>query len=227
MVTPTRKPQASPPSPAEILDQVAALEAQEPELDRKLGEAAEESITSAEGQERYDAILAEKVALHQKTSRLRAALVGAEHRTKAEQEKARQAAEVAKRERFYKANDRLPPLARKMESKIVEFVQVFREYIKAADEAYAAYPNGPAPMGLGLSNTEILQQVSAELYRVGALAPITGRPQTERLPPNIPGAKCPNHLWLAQPELIPAFSVAVEQCVQAARKHVGEVQHGR
>jgi hypothetical protein len=213
------------PTPAEILELLAAAKAQRLELERKQEQAADQSIVSGDEAE-YQVVVSALVANHREIGRLEAALSGAEARTKAEAKAQQLAAQAAMRERFYKNIDRLPPLARKMESKIAEFVQVFREYIEAADEAHVAYPNGPAPGGLGLSNLEIVQQVSAHLYRVGALAPITGRPQFERLPPNIPGAKCPNHLWLAQPELIPAFSVAVEQCVQAARGHL-EVQHGQ
>jgi hypothetical protein len=216
MATPVRKQQ---PTPAEILEQLEALRAQEPELNRRMEQEAELSVSSGDDT-RYKAAVDAKVAHDQNIRRLEAALSGAEHRSKAEAAKARQAAEAAVRERFYKAMDRLAPSARELESAIANFVQKYRAHFKNCDEAHVAYPNGPAPSGLGLSNTEIVQQVAAELYRVGATAPVTGRPQLERLPPNIPGAQCNNFMFIAQPEKITPLSVVVEQCVQTARNYM-------
>ena len=221
MAAPVRKQQ---PSPAEILDLIAARKAELGELLKRQNAAADESIVSGD-EAGYQAAVAAVTACNAHISRLQSALVGANARTRELAEAQQRAAQAALRERFYKADDRLLPLAKKMENKIAEFVQVFREYVVAADEAYAAYPNAPAPTGLGLTNTEIMQQVGAELYRVGATVPVTGRPQLERLPPTIPGAKCPDFMMIAQPEKITPFSVVIEQCVQTARNYMENKQH--
>jgi hypothetical protein len=222
MAAPARKPQSL-PTPAEIIEQLEALRAQKPELHRRMQEEAELSVGSGD-KTRYDAAVEAVVAHDQNIRRLEAALSGAEARTKAEAKAQQLAAKAAADERFCKRMERLPLSAQKVQDAAFAFVQAYSEHWKNADEAYVAYPNGPPPSGLGLTNTEIMQQVSAELYRVGATVPITGRPQLERQRPNIPGAAIHNHMLIHQPEKIPPFSVVVDQCVQTARNSL-EVKH--
>jgi hypothetical protein len=212
--------QALLPSPTEILDLIAARKAELPELLKRQNAAAEESISSPEAEERYQAAVADIAALHADIVRLEAALSGAEARTMREAKAQQLAAQAAIRERFYKRIDQRLPLARKMESKIGELVQLWHEWIAVNNKAHEEYPNGSPPAGMALTNSEAIQQFATELYRQGATVPITGRPQLERLAPTIPGARCPDFMLLAQPEKITPFSTVVEQANALARTTV-------
>jgi hypothetical protein len=225
-MTAAARKQTFPPSPAEILDLIAAKKAELPELYRRQNEAAEQSITSPEAEERYKACVADIAALHADVTRLEAALTGAEARSKEEARAQRQAAQAAMRERFYKRIDERPPLAKKIEGKITELVQLWHEWIAVNNKAYEEYPNGPPPTGLALTNSEATAQWATELYRQGATIPVTGRPQLERLPPTIPGARSPDYMLIHQPEKIASFTTVIEQANATARNHV-EAQHGQ
>jgi hypothetical protein len=208
--------QASLPSPAEILDLIAARKAELPALLKEQTEAAEQSITSGDKTQYCSAVDAVKAA-HADIERLQVALIGATARSREAAEARQRAAQAAIRERFYKRIDERLPLARKIEGKITELVHLWHEWIAVNTKAYEEYPNGPPPTGLGLTNSEALHQFAAELYRQGGVAPVTGRPQLERLPPTIPGARCPDFMMLAQPEKIASFSGVIGQANAHAR----------
>jgi hypothetical protein len=216
MAAPVRKAQPTPPSPAEILEQIEALRAQEPELNQRMEEEAELSVTSGD-ETRYKAAVDAKVAHHQNITRLEAALAGAEARTKQEARAQQLAAQAAVRARVGKVLDERLATVAKIESAIGDLVKGWRELIELSDKAYAAYPNGPPPSGMALSNMELIQLVGAELYRQGATVPITGRPIVERLPPTIPGPKCPDYMLLLQPQKIVPLSTAIERANELAR----------
>jgi hypothetical protein len=207
------------PSPAELLDLIAQRKAELPQLLKRQNEAAEASVASGDEAE-YRAAVDAVVALHADVARLEAALSGAEARTKQEAIAQQRAAQAAARERFYRRIDERLPLARKMESKIGELVQLWHEWIAVNNKAHAEYPNGPPPAGMAMTNSEAIQQFATELYRQGGTVPITGRPQLERLAPTIPGARCPDFMLLAQPEKITSFSTVIEQANALARTTV-------
>jgi hypothetical protein len=196
--------------PAEILEQLETLRAQEPELLRRMNEEAELSISS-QNDTRYKAAVEAKVAHDQNITRLQSALAGAEARSKEEAKAQRLAAAAAVRERFFKVIDQRQPLAQKMQDKITELVRLWRDWIEINNKACIAYPDGPPPTGMGLTNSEALQQFATELYRQGATVPVTGRPQLERLPPTIPGARSPDYMLIHQPERIVPFTTVIEQ----------------
>jgi hypothetical protein len=214
-----RKPSTNLPSPAELLELIAQRKAELPTLLKRQNEAAEASVASGDESE-YRAAVDAVAALHGDIERLQAALIGATARNKEEAERQQRAAAAAVRERFYKRIDERLPLARKIESKIGEVVRLWHEWIAVNNKAHEEYPNGQPPTGMALTNSEAIQQFATELYRQGATVPITGRPQLERLPPTIPGARSPDYMLLNQPEKITPFSTVIEQANALARTTV-------
>jgi hypothetical protein len=208
---------SAPLQPAEILDLIAAAKSKLPDLLRKQHEAAEASITSPEAEERYKACVADIAAAHATIERLQSAMVGATNRNKEAREAEQRAAAAAVRAHVGKLLDQRVAIVARIEGAIGEFVKGWHELIVLSDKALVAYPNGPPPGGLALSNMELVALVSAELYRQGGTVPVTGRPQLERLPPTIPGPKCPDYMLLNQPEKITKLSVAIEQANNLAR----------
>jgi hypothetical protein len=222
MATALRKP---PPSPAEILELIEAKKAQVPVLTLRQAEEAEASISSGDDT-RYNSVVAEMSSLHAEIVRLESALVGAEARSK-QQAKAQQlAAQAAVRARVSKLLDERLSSVTKIETAIVDLVKGWRELIQLSDKAFVAYPNGPPPSGTALTNAELIPLVAAELYRLGATVPITGRPVTERLAPTLPGPKCPDYMLLAQPEKIVPLSTAIEQSNALTRNLMNGAPHG-
>ena len=214
MTAPARK--QSLPSPAELLDLISARKAELPALLAKQNEAAEQSVTSGDETE-YQAAVAAVAAQHREIERLQSALVGANARSREMAEAQQRLAQAAARERFYKIIDHRSEIVAKIETAIGDLVKGWRELIELSDKAYTAYPNGPPPTGMALTNGELIQLLGAELFRQGATVPVTGRPQLERLPPTIPGPKCPDFMLLHQPEKITKLSVVIEQANNLAR----------
>jgi hypothetical protein len=211
-----RKSEPATLSPAEILEQLEALRAQEPALNRRMEEEADLSITSGDDTQ-YRAAVDALAAHHADKARLEAALSGAEARTEAEAKAQRLAARAAQVERVGKFLDQRTAIVEKIETAVGELVKEWRALIALSDKAYAAFPNGPPPQGMALQNMELTQLLAAELYRQSAVAPITGRPQLERQPPTLPSPRCPNHLLLAQPEKITPLRVEIERANNLAR----------
>jgi hypothetical protein len=120
-------------------------------------------------------------------------------------------------ERVGKMLDERMATVAKIESAIGNLVRGWRQLIEQSDRAYSAYPNGPPPTGFALTNGELIQLLGAELFRQGATTPVTGRPQLERLPPTLPGPKCPDYMMLNQPEKITPLHTAIEQANAHAR----------
>jgi hypothetical protein len=105
----------------------------------------------------------------------------------------------------------------KIEAAIAELVRGWHELIEQSDRALVAFPNGPPPTGMALTNGELIQLLGAELFRQGATVPVTGRPQLERLPPTLPGPKSPDYMMIHQPEKITKLRVVIEQANNLAR----------
>jgi hypothetical protein len=208
--------QAAPLQPGEILDLIATRKAELSGLLVKQNEAADQSITSGDDAG-YQAAVAAVAACNTDISRLQSALIGANARSREQAEAAQRAAAAAARERFYRIIDRRPAIVARIETAIGDLVKGWRELIELSDKAHGAFPNGPPPIGIALSNGELVQLVGAELFRQGATVPVTGRPQLERLPPTIPGPKCPDFMLLNQPEKITKLSTAIEQATNLAR----------
>jgi len=213
MAAPVRKQQ---PTPTEILDLIAARKGELPGLLSRQNEAAEQSIVSGDDAG-YQAAVAAVAAHHREIERLQSALVGANARSREMAEAQQRLAQAAARERFYKIIDHRSEIVAKIETAIGDLVKGWRELIELSDKAYAAYLNGPPPTGMALTNGELIQLLGAELFRQGATVPVTGRPQLERLPPTIPGPKCPDYMMLNQPEKIVKLSVVIEQANNLAR----------
>jgi hypothetical protein len=214
MAAPARK--QSLPSPAEILELIAAKKAELPGLLSRQNEAAEQSITSGD-EAGYQAAVAAVTACNTDIARLQSALVGAHARSREQAEAQQRAARAAQCERVSKILDERVATVAKIEAAIAELVRGWRELIELSDKALVAYPNGPPPIGMALTNGELIQLLGAELFRQGATVPVTGRPQLARLPPTIPGPKCPDFMLLNQPEKITKLSVAIEQANNLAR----------
>jgi hypothetical protein len=214
MAAPARKSAAL--QPPEILDLIAARKAELPGLLSKQNEAAEQSIASNDETE-YRAAVAAVTACNTDIARLQSALVGATGRANEAREAEQRAARASLIAHVGKLLDQRVAIVAKIEGAIGELVRGWHELITLSDKALAAYPNGPPPGGLALSNMELVALVSAEMFRQGGTVPITGRPQLERLPPTIPGPKCPDYMLLNQPEKITKLSVAIEQANNLAR----------
>jgi hypothetical protein len=212
----TARKQTLPPTPAEILDLIAAKKAELPGLLKQQNDAAEQSIVSGDDSG-YQAAVAAVVACNTDIARLESALAGAEARNRAEAKAQRLATQAAARERVSKILDERVGTVAKIESAIAELVRGWHELIEQSDRALAAFPNGPPPTGMALTNGELIQLVGAELFRQGATVPVTGRPQLERLPPTLPGPKSPDYMMIHQPEKITKLSVVIEQANNLAR----------
>jgi hypothetical protein len=195
---------------------IAAAKTALPGLLKRQSETAERSVSSGDETEYRGAVDA-VATQHREIERLQAALIGATGRAQEAREAEQRAARASLVAHVGKLLDQRIAIVARIETAIGEFVKGWHELIALSDKALTAYPNGPPPGGLALSNMELVALVSAELYRQGGTVPVTGRPQLERLPPTIPGPKCPNYLWINQPEQIPKLSTAVEQANALAR----------
>jgi hypothetical protein len=215
MAAPARKLQSL-PSPAELLDLIAQRKGELPALLKAQNEAAERSVSTNDETE-YRAAVDAVVAANRDVERLQQALIGATARNREQAEAAQRAAQAAVRERVGKLLDQRTAIVTRIENAISELVGGWRELIALSDKAHAAYPNGPPPIGLALSNGELIQLVGAELYRLGGVVPVTGTPQLGRMVPTLPGPKCPDYMLIHQPEKITKLSVAIEQANALAR----------
>jgi hypothetical protein len=218
-----RKP-ATLPSPAELLELIAARKAELPALLKRQSDAAEQSVSSGDETE-YRAAVDAVAALHADVTRVEAALTGAEIRDREAQKAQRLAALAAQAERCSKLLDARMATVARIESAIGELVKAWRDLIEQSDKALAVLPPGVPVGGLAVSNLELIQLVGAELFRQGATVPVTGTPQLGRLPPTIPGPKCPDYMMLNQPEKITKLSVAIEQANAVARSIMENKQH--
>jgi hypothetical protein len=99
-----RKPSTNLPTPAELLDLIAARKAELPALLKRQNETAEASVASGD-ESQYNEAVAAMAAAHRDIERLQAALVGATARSREEAEAQQRAAAAAIRERFYKRID--------------------------------------------------------------------------------------------------------------------------
>ena len=216
MAAPARKQQAT---PAEILDLIAARKAELGELLRRQNAAADESIVSGE-EAGYQAAVAAVTACNADISRLQSALVGANARSREQAEAAQRAAQAAVRERVGTLLEQRLPVAEKIEKAITTLVQAWRELIEISDKALTAYPGGPPPSGMALSNFELSALVAAEMFRLGSVPPITGRPVIGRQIPSLPGPRSPDFMLVGMPERITPLHVGIEQANQTARNHM-------
>jgi len=116
MAAPVRKQQ---PSPAEILDLIAARKAELPGLLSRQNEAAEQSIVSGDDAG-YQAAVAAVAAQHREIERLQSALVGANARSREMAEAQQRAAAAAVRERVGKILDQRVATVAKIEAAITE-----------------------------------------------------------------------------------------------------------
>jgi hypothetical protein len=217
MAVPARK-QSSPPSPAEILELIAARKAELPGLLSRQNEAAEQSITSGD-EAGYQAAVAAVTACNTDIARLQSALVGANARSREQAEAQQRAAQAAVRERVGKILEQRVATVARIESATAELVKGWRELVELSDRAHGQIPGG-ALQGMALSNAELIQLLGAELFRQGSTPPVTGRPMLERMVPSLPPPKCPNYLWINQPEMIPKLSTAIEQANKTALNHM-------
>jgi hypothetical protein len=216
MAAPARKPQAS---PAEILDLIAARKAELPALLKRQNEEAERSITSNDESE-YRAAVDAVAAAHRDIERLQSAMVGANARSREQAEAQQRAAQAAVRERISKLLEQRLPVAEKIEKAITTLVQAWRELIEISDRALAAYPGGPPPSGLALSNSELIILVAGEMARLGNVPPITGRPVIGRQIPSLPAPRSPDFMLQGMPERITPLRVAIERANETARNHM-------
>jgi hypothetical protein len=216
MATSTRKPQASLPSPAELLDLIAQRKAELPGLLKVQNDAAEQSVVTGDDAG-YLAAVAAVTACNTDIARLQSAMVGATARTREVAEAQQRAVQAAARERVSKILDERVGTVAKIEAAIAELVRGWHELIEQSDRALVAFPNGPPPTGMALTNGELIQLLGAELFRQGATVPVTGRPQLARLPPTLPGPKSPDYMMIHQPEKITKLSAVIEQANNLAR----------
>jgi hypothetical protein len=144
-------------------------------------------------------------------------MVGATARSREQAEAQQRAARAAQVERVSNILEQRVATVAKIEAAIAELVRGWHELVEISDKALVAFPNGPPPTGMALTNGELIQLLGAELFRQGATVPVTGRPQTERLPPTLPGPKSPDYMMIHQPEKIAKLSVVIEQANALAR----------
>jgi hypothetical protein len=215
---------SAPLQPAEILEQIADLKAQKPELERRMGEEAELSVSSGDDT-RYNAAVDALVAHDQNVRRLEAALSGAEARSKEEARAQRLAAAASLRAHVGKLLDQRLPVAEKIEKAITDLVRGWRELIELSDKALTAYPGGPPPSGLALSNSELITLVAGEMARLGNVPPITGRPVVGRQTPSLPAPRSPDFMLAGMPERITPLRVQIERANETARNHMEGKQH--
>jgi hypothetical protein len=221
MAAPARKQQAT---PAEILDLIAARKAELGELLRRQNAAADESIVSGE-EAGYQAAVAAVTACNADISRLQSALVGANARSREQAEAAQRAAQAAVRERVGTLLEQRLPVAEKIEKAITTLVQAWRELIEISDKALTAYPGGPPPSGLALSNSELITLVAGEMARLGNVPPITGRPVVGRQIPSLPAPRSPDFMLAGMPERITPLRVEIERSNQLARSIMENKAH--
>jgi hypothetical protein len=215
MAAPARKPQSAAPTPAEILDLIAAAKAKRSILERRQAEEADQSISSGDDS-KYNAVVAEMAALHQEIDRLQSAMVGATNRNKEAREVEQRAAAAAVREHVSKLLDQRLAIVARIEAATGDLARAWKELVEQSDKALVALPNVPTG-GMLLTNAELIMAMSAELFRQTAVPAITGRPMPMRMTPSLPAPKCPNFLWLNQPEQIPKLSTAVTEANNLAK----------
>jgi hypothetical protein len=200
------------------LDLIAAAKAKRSILERRQAEEADQSISSGDDS-KYNAVVAEMAALHQEIDRLQSAMVGATNRNKEAREAEQRAAAASLREHISKLLEQRLPVAEKIEKAITALVQAWRELIELSDKALTAY-GGPPPSGLALSNFELSQLLAAELFRLGSVPPITGRPVIGRQVPSLPTPRSPDFMLQGMPERITPLRVQIERANETARNHM-------
>ena len=210
---------SAPLQPAELLDLIAQRKGELPALLRKQNEAAEQSISSGDETE-YQAAVAAMATAHRDIARFEAALSGANARSREQAEAQQRAAAASLRAHVGKLLDQRLPVAERIEKAITTLVQAWRELIEISDKALTAYPGGPPPSGMALSNFELSALVAAEMFRLGSVPPITGRPVIGRQIPSLPGPRSPDFMLVGMPERITPLHVGIEQANQTARNHM-------
>jgi hypothetical protein len=211
-------------SPAEILDLIAARKAELPELLKRQNEEAELSISSGD-ESAYRTAVAAVTACNTDIARLQSALVGATGRAKEAREAEQRAAATALRQHISKLLEQRLPVAERIERAITELVKGWRELIEISDGALTAYPGGPPPSGLALSNTELIALVAGEMARLGNVAPITGRAVVGRQIPSLPARRVPDFMLMGMPERITPLRVEIERANETARNHMEGKRH--
>jgi hypothetical protein len=220
-----RKQHVAPtPRPEEIRARLDASRVRMSELLVEQQQAAEASLISADGERRYNEIIAEMASTSGEIDRLEAALAAMERRAGEERSAQQRAEQAALRERVAAKLDQRIEAARKFEAGIKAAVGALADLSTLSNDAYAAWPALSPPDGAALGNAEIVILVSHELYRLGVHPLVTGGGSAGRhRPPNLPGPKCPDFSFTDQPDRIPTLVAAIEQ----ANAHAKGLLEGR
>jgi hypothetical protein len=220
MRKPAPEPSDEVPRPEEIRERLEAARARISELLVEQQRAAADSF-SAEGEERYQKIIAEMASTSGEVDRLEAALAGMQRQAEEKASAEQRAVQQELRDRVAKLLDRRVDAARKFEASIRAAVAALGELSSLSNDAYAAWP-GPSPPDV-LGQTEITHLISHELFRLGVKPMVTGGISPGRYrPPDLPAPKSPGFEYTDQPERVPALVGSIEQ----ANAHAKNILEG-
>jgi hypothetical protein len=180
--------------------------------------AAAEDISET-GDRRYREVCETMKAVAGEVERYELALAGIEKKAAAELKESQLREQAALRQRVAVILDKRVSVAQAFEKALGEAVREFRALVELSDKAYCAWPAPQHPGGVALGNDELCALVAAELYRLGAVPVVTGRPLTGK-PPSLPPPRCPDIMLAGVPERIMPLVQALEQANQAGRDYL-------
>jgi hypothetical protein len=205
-----RKDPPAPILPEELRDKIAAAKARFAQLTDQQAELAEASLTDTGAEKRYHATVAELSTTDAEIRRLETALASIERKA-SEALSFQQAQEQERlREREARLLGERIPVAKEFSEHLALAVEAFRKLSELSDRAFMAFP-GQQPQGAALGNAELVGLIAAEMFRLGAVAPVTGRAQVGRGVPSLPAPKAPGLEFLARPEAIKPLVAAIEE----------------